>query len=229
MKKLLYCVIGIIVCLLVVLLVDGCGDSNREIPEVAMVYVEGGTFMMGATKEQGNDAWKTEKPVHKVSLDGFYIGQYEVTQAQWKAVMGMTLKQHCDKISYERSLFVDDNYPMYFVSWEEATEFCTKLSELTGKKYRLPTEAEWEYAARGGQKADGTKYAGSNSIDEVAWYDGNSFNIDYNQQSDFGVHKVGQKLPNGLGLYDMSGNVGEWCQDWFGNYNISSADKPRGP
>ena len=115
---------------------------------------------------------------------------------------------------------VGDDYPMYYVSWEEAQSFCEKLSAQTGKKYRLPTEAEWEYAARGGQQAGGTKYAGSNIIGNVAWYYGNSGGK---------AHPVGQKKPNALGLYDMSGNVWEWCKDVFDWYSSSSAVNPQGP
>ncbi|MBD5390380.1 formylglycine-generating enzyme family protein, partial [bacterium] len=188
-----------------------------------MVAVQGGTFMMGATEEQGDDATDAEMPVHAVTLDGFYIGKYEVTQAQWKAVMGKTIGSQTDK--YQGILRgVGDSYPMYYVSWEEAVSFCEKLSEMTGRKYRLPTEAEWEYAARGGQQADGTKYAGSNTIGDVAIFGYNS-----NRGATF---PVGIKQPNGLGLYDMSGNVWEWCSDWYYgcyNYRGSSAVNPQGP
>ena len=177
---------------------------------------------MGATSEQGDDADNDEKPVHEVTLDGFYIGKYEVTQAQWKAVMGTTIEQQRDKAAASKLYGVGDNSPMYYVSWNEAVQFCQKLSEMTGKKYRLPTEAEWEYAARGGQHADGTKYAGSNTIGDVAWYDGNSYGK---------THPVGQKKANGLGIYDMSGNVGEWCSDWYSEdyYSRSSSVNPQGP
>ncbi|MBO7279020.1 MAG: SUMF1/EgtB/PvdO family nonheme iron enzyme [Bacteroidales bacterium] len=176
---------------------------------IEMVFVEGGTFQMGATSEQGSDAYDDEKPVHSVTLSDFYIGKYEVTQAQWKAVMGKN-----------PSRFQGDNLPVENVSWNDIQEFIKKLNRLTGKRYRLPTEAEWEYAARGGKKSKGYKYAGSNSIGEVAWYDSNS---------GYETHPVGQKQPNELGLYDMSGNVWEWCQDWYGNYNSSSQTNPSGP
>ena len=180
-----------------------------------MVEVKGGTFLMGATSEQGSDAESNEKPVHSVTLDGFYIGKTEVTQAQWEAVMGTTVEQQRVKAGASNKLYgVGDDYPMYYVSWEDAVQFCEKLSQLTGKTYRLPTEAEWEYAARGGQHADGTKYAGSNYIGNVAWYEDNSGRK---------AHPVGQKWQNGLGLYDMSGNVWEWCSDWYeSNYYSSS-------
>ncbi len=192
---------------------------SDAIPET--VYVEGGTFMMGATEEQGLDVEEHERPVHEVTLDGFHIGKYEITQKQWEAVMGTTVEEQRDKVSPTLDLVgVGDDHPIYYVSWNEAVEFCEKLSRMTGKTYRLPTEAEWEYAARGGQHADGTKYAGSNTLGDVAWYSNNS--------SD-GIHPVGQKQPNGLELYDMSGNVWEWCSDWYGEYSSSAEVNPQGP
>ena len=190
----------------------------QEDPEVdplealaeSMVFVEGGTFQMGATSEQGSDADADEKPVHSVTLSDFYIGKYEVTQGQWRAVMG-------NNPSYFTG---DDNLPVEQVSWDDVQEFIQKLNQLTGKTYRLPTEAEWEYAARGGNQSRGYKYAGSNTLEEVAWYSGNS---------DTQTHLVGQKQANELGLYDMSGNVEEWCQDWYGAYSYSSQTNPTGP
>ena len=172
-----------------------------------MVFVAGGTFTMGATAEQGSDAESDEKPTHSVTVSDFYIGKYEVTQAQWKAVMGSN-----------PSNFQGDNLPVEKVSWNDIQEFIQKLNAQTGKKFRLPTEAEWEYAARGGNQSKGYKYSGSNSISEVAWYDGNS-----------GTHPVGQKTPNELGIYDMSGNVYEWCQDWYGSYSSEAQTNPTGP
>ena len=176
-----------------------------------MKPVQGGTFQMGATSEQGSDAESDEKPVHSVTLDGFHIGETEVTQAQWKAVMGTN-----------PSNWKGDDLPVEQVSWNEAVQFCEKLSQMTGKTYRLPTEAEWEYAARGGQQADGTKYAGSSTIGDVAWYTSNSGSK---------THPVGQKQPNALGLYDMSGNVYEWCSDWYSSnyYSSSPSVNPQGP
>ena len=174
-----------------------------------MVYVEGGTFTMGATAEQGSDAYDEEKPTHQVTLKGFYICKYEVTQAEWKAVMGEN-----------PSDFKGDNLPVENVSWDDCQEFIRKLNELTGKNFRLPTEAEWEYAARGGKRSNGAKYAGDNNIDNVAWYGQNSNNT---------THPVGTKRANELGLYDMSGNVWEWCQDWFDHYSSSAQTNPTGP
>ena len=174
-----------------------------------MVYVKGGTFTMGATAEQGSDVNDIEKPTHSVTLSDFYIGKYEVTQAQWKAIMGTT-----------PSYFKGDNLPVEQVSWNDIQEFIQKLNAQTGKRFRLPTEAEWEYAARGGNKSKGYKYSGSNNVDEVAWYGDNSSNT---------IHPVGQKSPNELGIYDMSGNVYEWCQDWWGIYSSSPQTNPTGP
>ncbi len=169
----------------------------------AMVFVEGGTFTMGATEEQGSDAYDSEKPAHRVTLSDFYIGKYEVTQAQWEAIMGSNPSSF--KGSY--------HLPVEYVSWNDIQKFITKLNQKTGRKYRLPTEAEWEYAARGGAKSKGYKYSGSNDIGAVAWYGSNSGNK---------THPVGKMQPNELGIYDMSGNVGEWCQDWFSDSYYSN-------
>ncbi|MGM9799492.1 MAG: SUMF1/EgtB/PvdO family nonheme iron enzyme [Muribaculaceae bacterium] len=173
-----------------------------------MVYVPGGTFTMGATAEQGSSAEDDEKPTHSVSLSGYYIGKYEVTQAQWKAIMGNN-----------PSRFKGDNLPVENVSWYDCQEFIRKLNQLTGKKFSLPTEAQWEYAARGG-KSGGTRYSGSDNIGNVAWYGDNSGRK---------THPVGKKSPNDLGIYDMSGNVYEWCQDWKGDYSSYSQTNPTGP
>jgi len=177
-----------------------------------MVSVKGGTFRMGATSEQGGSYDSDERPVHEVMLSDYYIGKFEVTQGVWKAVMG-------SNPSYFKK---GDDYPVEYVSWNEAQEFCTKLSELTGKTYALPTEAQWEYAARGGNKSKGYKYSGSNDIEDVAWYGDNS---------NSSTHPVGQKQPNELGIYDMSGNVWEWCSDWYSSnyYSNSPSIEPKGP
>ena len=174
-----------------------------------MVYVSGGTFTMGATSEQGSDAWGDEKPTHSVTLSSFYLCKYEVTQALWRAVMGNN-----------PSNFKGDNLPVEQVSWDDCQTFISRLNNLTGKNFRLPTEAEWEYAARGGNRSRGYKYSGSNKISDVAWYTDNSGSK---------THPVGTKSPNELGLYDMSGNVYEWCSDWYGTYSSSSQTNPAGP
>ena len=182
-------------------------QQRSNLPKIEMVYVKGGTFTMGATSEQGIDTDDREKPAHKVTLDSYYIGKYEVTNELWKAVMGGTI------VSREGA---KDNEPVVFVSWYDIQRFLRKLNAMTGKNYRLPTEAEWEFAARGGNASRGYKYAGSNIRNEVMWYWDN-------------IHEVGTKSPNELGIYDMSGNVEEWCQDWYGDYSSSSQLNPKGP
>ena len=177
--------------------------------QFTMVEVGGGTFTMGATSEQGSDAWDEETPAHQVTLSDYYIGQTEVTQALWEAVMGSNPSDHRG-----------DNLPVEQVSWDDCQVFIQELNQLTGKQFRLPTEAEWEYAARGGRKSRGYKYAGGNNIDSVAWCDGNSGNE---------THPVATKQANELGIYDMSGNVLEWCSDWCGDYTSSSQSDPQGP
>ena len=206
---------------------------------IEMVFVQGGTFMMGCTSEKGSDCSKNEKPAHQVTLSDFYIGKYEVTQAQWKAVMGTTVRQQCDK--KDATLYIPgegDNYPMCYVSWDEVQEFIRKLNAQTGKQYRLPTEAEWEFAARGGNSSKGYKYSGSNTVGDVAWYYGNAgdkilddktWSINNLVPNNNKTHPVGTKSSNELGIYDMSGNVWEWCSDWFGYYNSNAQTDPRGP
>ena len=174
-----------------------------------MIKVEGGTFTMGATPEQGSDALNNEKPAYQVTLSDYYIGETEVTQALWQAVMGSN-----------PSWFNGNSNPVEKVTWYDCQEFIRKLNSLTGRTFRLPTEAEWEFAARGGNKSKGYKYAGSNSIDDVAWYDSNSGSM---------THAVKTKSPNELGIYDMSGNVCEWCQDWYGSYSSNAQTNPAGP
>ena len=175
---------------------------------IVMVRVEAGKFTMGATAEMKNP-FDDEKPTHQVTLtNDYYIGKYEVTQALWQAVMGN-----------DPSYFKGDNLPVERVSWDDCQEFISKLNRMTGKMFRLPTEAEWEYAARGGNKSQGYQYSGSSNLSDVAWYDDNS---------GFKTHGVGTKQANELGIYDMSGNVFEWCQDWYGEYNSSSQVNPTG-
>ena len=179
-----------------------------------MVYVEGGSFDMGATTEQGSDAYDSEYPVHSVTLSDYYIGRCEVTQELWLAVMGSW-----PGTAPSNSYGVGANYPAYYISWNDCQEFVAELNRLTGRTFRLPTEAEWEYAARGGNKSRHYKYSGSSNIDDVAWYWNNSGK----------THAVGTKSPNELGIYDMSGNVYEWCSDWYGSYSAGAQTNPQGP
>ena len=174
-----------------------------------MVMVEGGTFIMGATTEQGSDAESDETPIHQVTLSDYMIGKTEVTQEQWEAVMG-----------YNPSLFKGNNLPVEEVSWNDCQEFIKRLNSLTGLSFRLPTEAEWEYAARGGAKSRGYKYSGSDYIDDVAWYT--------NTTNDKETMPVATKRANELGLCDMSGNVYEWCSDRYGGYSSSHQTNPKG-
>ena len=175
---------------------------------IEMVLVQGGTFTMGCTSEQGSDCDNDERPAHRVTVSTFYMSKYEITQKQWVEIMGSN-----------PSKFKGDNLPVEQVSWKDVQKFIRKLNAKTGKQYRLPTEAEWEYAARGGTKSKGYKYSGSNTLSNVAWYDDNSGNT---------THPVGSKMPNELGLYDMSGNVWEWCGDWYGDYGSSFQTNPTG-
>lgn len=171
-----------------------------------MIKVAGGTFTMGANV--GDSEAESDETRHQVTLSDYYIGETEVTQALWKAVMGSN-----------PSNFKGDNLPVEMVSWNDCQEFISKLNAKTGATFSLPTEAEWEYAARGGSKSRGYKYSGSNSIDAVAWYTDNSGSK---------THAVKTKQANELGIYDMSGNVWEWCSDWYGSYGSSSQTNPTG-
>ena len=193
------------------------GSNTISIPvkdgiSIDMVKVEAGTFMMGATsemKDSYDDPDSDEKPVHQVTLtNDYYMGKYEVTQALWQAVMGSN-----------PSNFKGDNLPVEKVSWNDCQEFISKLNSLAGRKFRLPTEAEWEYAARGGKKSRCYQYSGSSNISDVVWYKDNSANK---------THPVGTKQANELGIYDMSGNVWEWCSDWYSSYSSSSQTNPTG-
>lgn len=168
-----------------------------------MVFVEGGTFRMGSNS-RGCD----EDPVHDVTLSSYYIGKTEVTQALWKAVMGRNPSE-----------FIGDSLPVENVDWSDCQEFINRINVIAGTKFRLPTEAEWEYAARGGKYSKGYRYSGSNCIDSVAWYYNNSASK---------THHVGSKQPNELGIHDMTGNVWEWCSDWYGLYSRDAQTNPSG-
>jgi len=177
----------------------------EECKEISMVFVQGGTFTMGCSECSSGNA----TPAHKVTLNSFYIGRYEISQAQWEEVMG-----------YNPSYTKGYDLPVYNVSWDTVQVFIRKLNTQTGKNYRLPTEAEWEFAARGGIISEGYRYAGSDSIGKVAWYYGNSNSY---------LQIIGTKQPNELGIYDMSGNLWEWCHDDLRTYNVGSQTNPIGP
>lgn len=182
--------------------------SAKVIPEIEMVVVEGGTFTMGFEADETEHAYET--PKHQVTLSTYRIGKYEVTQELWEAVMGEN-----------PSIFKGDNLPVENVSWYDIQAFIKKLNKLTGKKYRLPTEAEWEFAARGGNLSEGYYFIGGNEneIDKTAWHFHNS---------DKHTHQIGLLNPNKLGIYDMGGNVSEWVSDWFGHYSEKMQKNPKG-
>lgn len=180
-----------------------------------MVQVEGGTFEMGATAEQDSQlTWADEYPTHQVTLSTFSIGATEVTQALWLAVMD-TLP-----CRFKNDLML----PVESVSWNDCQEFISRLNAQTGMNFRLPTEAEWEFAARGGNRSKGYQFSGSNDINAVAWW-----GYGYGGNSNYSTNRVAQKLPNELGIYDMSGNVWEWCQDWYRGYSGEAQTNPTGP
>jgi len=222
------------------------GRTEGQTVNIDMIFVKGGTFTMGNAEEG--------EPTHSVTLSDFYISKYPVTQKQWKEVMGTDINEQLNKFEKEQMwrpplVGEGDNYPMYYVSWNDVQDFIQKLNSMTGKKYRLPTEAEWEYAARGGVKSKGYKYAGSNDYDEVAWYKLNCgdsiLELDHSGRAVFysphpvrdakeernnnGTHPVGTKKPNELGIYDMSGNVNEWVWDWYVEYSSAPQINPKGP
>ncbi|MFW5568096.1 MAG: formylglycine-generating enzyme family protein [Bacteroidales bacterium] len=170
-----------------------------------MIAVKGGTFQMGS-----DDGYEWEKPVHQVTLSDYYIGETEVTQELWTAVMGSNPLKFTGNMQR----------PVEMVSWNDCQTFISKLNELTGETFRLPTEAQWEYAARGGNKSKGYTYSGGDAIDDVAWHEYNSGGI---------THPVKTKAPNELGIYDMTGNVYEWCSDWYGSYSSAAQTDPTGP
>ncbi len=169
-----------------------------------MVAVEGGSFLMGSPPDEPNRS--DNETQHRVTLSNYFIGKFPVTQDLWQIVMGEN----------PRSYFKGDNFPVEMKSWDDCHVFLGKLNRLTGKKYGLPTEAQWEFAARGGNKSKGYFYSGSNKIRKVAWYGSRK------------THPVGQKAPNELGIYDMSGNVWEWCNDWYDAYSSTPQTDPAG-
>lgn len=183
-----------------------------------MVLVEGGTYMMGDPNGDWDNKDCNEVP-HKVTLSSFYICKYEVTEALWTAVMGSNPSKYPS----------GGNYPVVHVNWYDCQDFVEKLSELTGRHFRLPTEAEWEYAARGGQRSRGYRYSGSYNLDEIGWHLGNAKSDSWRTLGE--KKEVGTKKPNELGLYDMTGNVNEWCQDKHNNdyYRHSPTTNPQGP
>ena len=190
-----------------------------------MIKVEAGTFTMGATPEMENP-FDDETPAHQVTITkDYYIGAEEVTQRLWIAVMGYNPSEFKDiadeDITYE-------SRPVERVTWKQVHEFIAKLNAATGKKFRLPTEAEWEFAARGGNKSNHYQYSGSNNVDEVAWYDWEDFEDTFSDEGRMFTN-VMTKEPNELGLYDMSGNVWEWCSDWYGPYSSEAQTDPKGP
>jgi len=234
-----------------VILFTACGskaNTSLHPAETEMVAVKGGTFMMG----DPNGSWDFDIPVHQVTVSDFSIGKYEVTQKQWELVMGTTVAELFQETIPESSEDQEgwvlrgqgENYPMYCVSWDDIVGktgkstvingttyyedgFIYKLNQLTGKQYRLPTEAEWEFAARGGNKSKGYKFSGSNNLLEVAWADDNT-EWDGEDTSAIGTRPIGTKKPNELGIYDMTGNVSEWCSDWFGRYTEEAQQDPKG-
>lgn len=189
-----------------------------------MIQVDGGTFQMGATPEQGSNVNSNEKPVHQVTVSDFLIGQTEVTQGLWRAVMGTNPSNFTSANGYPEDL----ERPVENVSWNDCQLFITKLNQLTGREFRLPYEAEWEFAARGGNKSQGYVYAGSNNIYDVAWY---KYTIlsQVSGEPGYGTQAVAQRRPNELYLFDMSGNVYEWVQDWYALYGSSAQVDPTGP
>lgn len=208
-----YSVLGIWILIKLVVLFFDKEDPTALIQQIGtdMVLIQGGTFTMGCQEQRDGNCRERAMPAHEVTLDDFYIGRYEVTQAQWRAVMGRNPRELHNKGC--------DACPVEGVSWNDIQYFLQKLNQMSDQNYRLSTEAEWEFAASGGNRNKGYKYSGSNNIDEVAWYIGN-----YRKGITFGKQKttrpVGRKKPNELGLYDMSGNVSEWVQDcWHENYN----------
>ena len=230
-RKGLWIILGIAVAVAIILLFalpknEPLSDLIINVNDVSFVMkpVEGGTFQMGATTEEDSivsmDGFSNDnaKPVHSVTVSSFYMAETEVTQALWKEVMGME-QNYC--------YYANDSIAVEQVSYNDiANKFIPRLNQLTGRNFRLPTEAEWEFAARGGNKTHGYMYAGSNNIDDVAWY---TSHFTQTVRKEPTSYQVKTKQPNELGLYDMSGNVWEWCQDWYGEYGSNPQTNPKGP
>lgn len=220
---------------------DNGQNANHEMNICGneLVFVEGGTFTMGCTEEQSTDCYNDEKPAHQETVQDFYIGKYEVTVEQFaefvddtnyktdaeksdsslvcidgtrKYMKGVNWRSNSLGEPYDKAEY---NHPVAHISWNDAKAYCEWLSNKSGEDVRLPSETEWEYAARGGNLSRGTKYSGSNIITEVAWYDANSNML---------TQAVGQKKANELGIFDMSGNVYEWCSTWYSNFGSETTD-----
>jgi len=241
-KKILFS--AMLVCLLALSNKPGI-HAQSENSDTNMIFVDWGGFMMGSEYSgfRSDNSSNLERPIHMVMVSPFYIGKFEVTQKEWFDVMGTTLQQQRDRNNKSSALYGEgDDYPMYYVNWYEAIVYCNRLSQKEGltpaytinerdvkwdrtaNGYRLPTEAEWEYAAGGGSIPPGKRveryiYSGSNTVEDVAWYLNNSNSM---------AHEVGKKSPNTLGIYDMSGNVSEWCWDLYENYSNESQLDPQG-
>jgi len=219
-KKWLWMGIGAVAIVLAIVVFSGGGKNKMTVTangvSFEMLKVDGGNFQMGADDD---DAFDDERPMHKVRVGTFFMGETEVTQALWNAVMGTSVIQQSGTNDATKARGEGSDYPMYFVSWYDCQDFIRKLNGITGKHFRLPTEAEWEYAARGGKKSNNHRFAGSDVIDNVAWFENNCSNT---------THPVRMKMPNELGFYDMCGNVWEWCSDWSGLYGSASQTNPKG-
>ncbi|GAB4021239.1 formylglycine-generating enzyme family protein [Spirosoma koreense] len=201
-----------------ILFIAGCSKWNLDPKElrtdplaVDLAYVTGGTFNMGS-----NDGEADEKPVHSVTVKNFYISKYEVTNREFQNFCTQTNRTLPPAPGWGRP----ESYPVVNITYDDATAYCQWLGQQKGKRFRLPTEAEWEYAARGGKQSRGYIYSGSNTASAVAWYTSTATNSS--------VYPVGLKLPNELGIYDMSGNAWEWCSDWYGSYSSAAATNPTG-
>jgi sulfatase modifying factor 1 len=193
---------------------------SQEYMNIQMVFVKGGNFFQGCDDHNFlSEEYDNEKPLHRVNVSSYYIGKFEVTNIQYKSLMGVYPPAYIG-VNYGNKDC--DNCPVVKMSWDDAQEFIKKLNEKTGKHYRLPTETEWEYAARGGKYSKKYKYSGSDKLADVAW----------SGKPNSTTHPVGEKLDNELGIFDMAGNVAEWCQDWYGaEYYKKTIDEinPKGP